>query len=88
MIFTIEISHYPLIENYEGNIISFINELKNIDGVYVMTNAMSTQIKGEHTILLPAIGEIIAKFGNITSSTVLKIIPRDLPIESTDIEIS
>ena len=87
MIFTIEISHYPLEDDYEENIIAFIHELRNLNGVSMNTNAMSTQIKGEHSLIMPALGEIIAKLGEKTSSTILKIIPRNLPIESASLDI-
>jgi uncharacterized protein YqgV (UPF0045/DUF77 family) len=87
MIFTIEISHYPLINDYEEDIISFIQQLHEIPNIIVRTNAMSTQVKGEHFIILPAIGEIISKLGGKTSSTILKIIPRDLPIEKREVTV-
>jgi uncharacterized protein YqgV (UPF0045/DUF77 family) len=87
MIFTIEISHYPLVEDYEEEILTFITHLKNLEDVIVVTNAMSTQVKGEHNIVLAEIGKIIASLGDKTSSTILKIIPRDLPIESGIISV-
>lgn len=87
MIFTIEISHYPLVEDYEENIIAFIQELRKLNGVTINTNAMSTQIKGDHSLIMPALGEIIARLGDKTSSTILKIIPRNLPIESNSLDI-
>jgi hypothetical protein len=76
-----------LVEDFEEEILSFVTQLKNLDDVIVVTNAMSTQIKGEHDIVLTEIARIIANLGSKTSSTILKIIPRDLPIESGIISI-
>jgi uncharacterized protein YqgV (UPF0045/DUF77 family) len=53
----IEISLYPLDSNYIPPIKSFIDRLNTYPDIRVLTNAMSTQISGEHARLF----EILAK---------------------------
>jgi uncharacterized protein YqgV (UPF0045/DUF77 family) len=53
----IEISLYPLDANYIPPIKSFIDRLNTYPDIRVLTNAMSTQISGEHARLF----EILAK---------------------------
>ena len=53
----IEISLYPLDSNYIPPIKSFIDRLNMYPDISVLTNAMSTQISGEHGRLF----EILAK---------------------------
>ena len=76
-------SHYPLVEMYEGPIISLIQKLKTVDGIDVYTNAMSTYIQGEYDIVMEHLTKTLKLVFNegIPSSTVIKIIPRKLPVE-------
>ena len=53
----IEISLYPLDANYIPPIKDFIDRLNTYPDIKVLTNAMSTQISGEHQRLF----EILAK---------------------------
>jgi uncharacterized protein YqgV (UPF0045/DUF77 family) len=53
----IEISLYPLDANYIPSIKAFIERLNTYPELNVVTNAMSTQVSGEHRRLF----EIIAK---------------------------
>jgi len=53
----IEISLYPLDSNYIPPIKAFIDRLNTYADIKVITNAMSTQISGEHQRLF----EILAK---------------------------
>ena len=46
LIVTTEVSLYPLLENVEPPIIAFIQALRGQPGIEVITNAMSTQVKG------------------------------------------
>ena len=80
MIITIEMSHYPLVEIYEGPIITLI---KGVEGLSVYTNAMSTYVQGEFDLAMYHITETLKEVyaDGIPSSTVMKIIPRKLPIE-------
>lgn len=83
MIVTVEISLYPLKTDFEEDIIAFIRALKSHSQLVVITNAMSTQVKGPleevMTILTKELLPIYKKVD--TCSTVLKIVNRDLPIE-------
>ena len=57
-----EISLYPLDSNYIPSIKAFIERLNAYPEIKVVTNAMSTQISGEHQRLF----EILAKETAIT----------------------
>ena len=83
MIVTVEISHYPLTEHYEEDIISLIDSIKKHHGLTIKTTPMSTYVKGESSIVFRVIEQSLSsifKRGNL-SSTILKIIPKDLPVE-------
>lgn len=48
---SIEISLYPLAEErFKTEIWSFIKRLRNVDGLEVVTNGMSTQVFGEYDL--------------------------------------
>lgn len=83
MIVTIEMSHYPLVEIYEGPILSLVKSLKTIEGIDVYTNTMSTYIQGEYDWVMKNVTWVLKETyeEGIPSSTVMKIIPRKLPIE-------
>lgn len=83
MIITVEMSHYPLIDVYEGPIISLIQCLKKVEGLDIHTNAMSTYVQGEFDLVMHHITKTLKEvYGDgIPSSTVLKIIPRKLPVD-------
>lgn len=60
---TVEISKYPLNENYEEPIIDFINRLNKIDSIQVKTNATSTHIVGDFDVVMDILkNEIKASF--------------------------
>ena len=83
MIITVELSHYPLVEIYEGPIIALIQKLKKEEGLKVYTNAMSTYIQGEFDLVMSHLTKTLKKVyaDGIPSSTVIKIIPRKLPVD-------
>ena len=89
MIVTVEISHYPLRDDYEADILSLIEIFRSNNQAKVWTNSMSTYIKGEwkdvNKLLSRGLETVWSK-GN-TSSTVMKIIPRELPVEEGFLEI-
>jgi uncharacterized protein YqgV (UPF0045/DUF77 family) len=58
----IEISLYPLDANYIPPIQAFIDALNGYPDIQVVTNAMSTQVSGEHARLF----EILAKETAVT----------------------
>ena len=83
MIITIEMSHYPLVGSYEGPIISLIKKLKSIEGLEVYTNAMSTYVQGEYDLAMEQVTKTLKEVyaDGVPSSTVMKIIPRNLSVE-------
>ncbi len=54
---TVELSLYPITENYIVSIREFIARLKTYKGIEIVTNAISTQIVGEHAYVF----EVLAK---------------------------
>lgn len=55
MIASLEISMYPLTNQYGTPILQFIERLKNYDALSVQSNTMSTQVFGPYDILLEAL---------------------------------
>jgi len=51
----VDISLYPLDADYVPPIRDFIERLNGHDGLYVATNAMSTQVAGEHERVFAAL---------------------------------
>ena len=83
MIITLEISLYPLKDEFESYILEFIHALRQHEALTVRTTAMSTLVKGDidvvFDILKVELKTIYTKLD--TSSTVIKIVNRSLPIE-------
>ncbi len=52
---SIDISMYPLADQYCQPIIDFINRLENHADVRIARNAMSTQIFGDYSVLMSAL---------------------------------
>ena len=50
MLCSVEISMYPLKEDFKPSIIAFINNLKKYSFLKVDTNGMSTQVFGEYDL--------------------------------------
>lgn len=72
---TVDISMYPLTENYIEPIKGFINAVKNNPNIEVVTNKVSTQLRGEHNEIMPLLtNEMIKVFEKIRASFVIKVI--------------
>ena len=56
---TIEISLYPLREEFIPEIDDFINRMKSISNLKLLVNATSTQISGDYDVLMPAVQQEI-----------------------------
>jgi len=80
MFVTTELSLYPLTNDYEGPILTFIKLLKDNPDVEVLTHSMSTFVKGESGKVFGAIESALTSVEG-TVSLVIKIINRDLPVE-------
>ena len=76
---SVEISYYPLNEEYVPPIRGFIDRINTYEGLIVRTNGMSTQIFGEYDILMDALTkEIRESFQHPHSVFVMKVINADL----------
>jgi uncharacterized protein YqgV (UPF0045/DUF77 family) len=52
---TVELSLYPLASDFVGPITDFIVELRSAPGLELVTNQMSTQVRGEFDAVLSAV---------------------------------
>lgn len=76
---SVEISYYPLDQEFVPPIREFIDRINKYDGLVAKTNGMSTQVFGEYDVLMPAlVKEIRQSFENPHSVFVMKIINADL----------
>jgi uncharacterized protein YqgV (UPF0045/DUF77 family) len=76
---SVEISYYPLDQEFVPPIRDFIDRINKVEGLIARTNGMSTQIFGEYEILMAAlVKEIRQSFENPHSVFVMKIINADL----------
>jgi uncharacterized protein YqgV (UPF0045/DUF77 family) len=80
MVCSVEISMYPLKEDFKPSIIAFIKNLRKYPFVKVTTNGMSTQVFGEYKRVMNAINtEMENTFLNENSVVFnLKVINSDL----------
>ena len=80
---TIELSLYPLKEDYTGVIIDFIKKLKEHKVIKVHSTAMSTYVSGDYDTVMRIVSTELKTLHQLVpdSSTVMKIIPKDLNIE-------
>ena len=76
---SVEISYYPLNENFIPPIQNFIDRMSTYPGLVVRTSTMSTQIFGEYSdVMLALTVEIEKSFENPHSVFVMKVINADL----------
>lgn len=82
MTLTAELSLYPLQESYITVIQSFIDDLHTRDGLNIVTNAMSTQIRGDHDQVMAAVSAVLRRSAQRFGDQVLvcKFIPMALEI--------
>jgi len=80
---TVELSLYPLSDNFEECILLFISKLKENKELNVYTHSMSTFVKGDHHLILSGIASALEDVNQHTEtmSLVMKLINRDLPVE-------
>lgn len=58
---TVEISLYPLSENFEQIVIEYIGELKKESGLRVEVNGLSTQVFGEYSLVMNVLNTLNQK---------------------------
>jgi uncharacterized protein YqgV (UPF0045/DUF77 family) len=72
---SVEISMYPLAENYIEPIKGFIEAINSDPEIEVVTNKMSTQLRGKHSKIMPLISdEMIKVFDQMRASFIIKVI--------------
>lgn len=66
---TVDISKYPLAENYKDPIREFIDELAKHPNIHIITNTLSTQVFGDFDDVMEAIQACIKwsfnKYGKV-----------------------
>lgn len=76
---SVEISYYPLKEEFKPQIIDFLKRINTYQQLTAQTNGMSTQIFGEYRYVMDALtNEIEKSFSQPHSVFVMKIINADL----------
>jgi uncharacterized protein YqgV (UPF0045/DUF77 family) len=79
---TAELSLYPLQDDFTGPIKAFIHELRRQPGIEVVTNQLSTQLRGEFDAVITAVNACLkaAMTGERPVILVAKYVGADLPI--------
>ena len=78
---SVEISYYPLNENYLKPIGDFIDQLNTYKELIVKTNGMSTQVFGDYDAVMNAITREIKTSIELPHSVfVMKVINADLQV--------
>ena len=81
---SIDISYYPLKEEFIPTILDFVNRLQSYKNIQVQVNGMSTQVFGEYNELMSIITQEIEKSMSIPYSVfILKIVNSDLQLHQT-----
>lgn len=76
---SVDISYYPLKEEFKPPIRNFIERLHTHTGLKAVTNGMSTQVFGDYDVVMNAITVEIKKSFELPHSVfVLKVINADL----------
>jgi len=76
---SVEISYYPLNQEYVPPIRAFIDRINTHEGLIAKTNGMSTQVFGDYDLVFDALKkEIRTSFENPHSVFVMKVINADL----------
>lgn len=79
MYISVDISLYPLSENYARLVKDFIRRIEDVEGTHVVKTTLTTQIFGEfHTIMSLLEAEMKATFEQLPNSIfTLKIVGND-----------
>jgi uncharacterized protein YqgV (UPF0045/DUF77 family) len=76
---SIEISYYPLHDEFVPHILDFIERIRKYPEIKSQTNGMSTQVFGEYEKVMAAITREIGKSFELPHSVfILKIVNADL----------
>lgn len=79
---TLDISMYPLREDYETQILNFIEFIKTNSKFEMRVNALSTQLQGEQKEVMDTVNEAINEVykEGMRAVFVLKILPGDIDL--------
>lgn len=69
----VDISLYPLADDFLPPIQDVIKRLNEFDSIEVQTNPMSTQIRGEYDAVMAALSEAMKKTFEVTPKAVFAI---------------
>lgn len=73
---TIELSLYPLRDDYPAHVLSFLTRLKQIPEIEITTNGMSTILIGDYAILWNRLGALMeTEMTGGSSLFVMKVAP-------------
>ncbi|NOR87932.1 MAG: hypothetical protein GQ527_10010 [Bacteroidales bacterium] len=80
---SIEISYYPMKDEFIPSILDFVHRLKSYQTISVESNSMSTQVFGDYEELMAILTKEIKKSMEIPYSVfILKVINSDLQVHS------
>ncbi|MBN2236508.1 MAG: hypothetical protein JW729_03055 [Bacteroidales bacterium] len=81
MLVSVEISYYPLQEEFIPPILVFVSRLKTYPEMKVVSNRMSTQVFGEFSVIMKILTKEIEQAFEIPNSVfIIKIINSDQQI--------
>jgi uncharacterized protein YqgV (UPF0045/DUF77 family) len=76
---SVEISYYPLKDEFKAAVLDFIERIQNYPNLEISRNGMSTQIFGEYNDVMSILTKEIKKSFELPSSIfLLKIVNADL----------
>lgn len=82
---SVEISYYPLTENYEDEVITFIQKVQEVESLEVRVNSMSTHIFGEYDLLMKTVSEAMKESAESQKGMfVMKVAGTDLSEDVPD----
>ena len=75
---SVELSYYPLVDDFKPHVKAFIAELQKYDRLKVDPGSISTRVFGEYTEVMTALTEVMGKsFQGPAASVVIKILNAD-----------
>jgi uncharacterized protein YqgV (UPF0045/DUF77 family) len=79
---TLEISMYPLREDYEEQILSFLSEIHKESGLEIRVNALSTQVQGDFDETFSTVQSAIKKVyqQGVKATFVVKILRGEIDL--------
>lgn len=80
MIAVVEVSMYPLTENYIPIIDKFLTDIRSFDDLHISTNPSSTRIQGEYDLVMKAMTECMKNIyaGDDKVTFVMKVLNTDI----------